>query len=37
LTIVVAFASSTAIGVVFGFAPAPSASRLDPVEALMRE
>jgi macrolide transport system ATP-binding/permease protein len=37
LTIVVAFASSTAIGVVFGFAPARSASRLDPVEALMRE
>jgi macrolide transport system ATP-binding/permease protein len=37
VTIIVAFASSTLIGVVFGFMPARSASRLDPVEALMRE
>ena len=37
VTIVVAFGSSTLIGIVFGFMPARSASRLDPVEALMRE
>jgi macrolide transport system ATP-binding/permease protein len=36
-TIVIAFASSTLIGIVFGFMPARSASHLDPVEALMRE
>ena len=36
-TILIAFASSTLIGVVFGFMPARSASHLDPVEALMRE
>ncbi|HEY4202215.1 MAG TPA: MacB family efflux pump subunit [Devosiaceae bacterium] len=37
LSIVAAFVSSTLIGVVFGFMPARSASRLDPVEALARE
>ena len=36
-SIVVAFACSTAIGVAFGFLPARSASRLDPIEALARE
>ena len=37
ISIVAAFASSTLIGVVFGFMPARSASHLDPVEALTRE
>ena len=37
VTILVAFGSSTLIGIVFGFMPARAASRLDPVEALMRE
>lgn len=37
VTIVIAFASSTLIGVAFGFMPARAASRLDPVQALMRE
>ena len=37
LSIVAALASSTLIGVVFGFMPARSAARLDPVEALARE
>jgi macrolide transport system ATP-binding/permease protein len=32
-----AFACSTLIGVVFGFLPARSAARLDPVAALARE
>lgn len=36
-TIVAAFLSSSAIGIVFGFMPARSAARLDPVEALARE
>ena len=36
-TIIIAFVSSTLIGIVFGFMPARSASRLDPVQALMRE
>jgi macrolide transport system ATP-binding/permease protein len=36
-SIIVAFACSTAIGVAFGFLPARSASRLDPIEALARE
>jgi macrolide transport system ATP-binding/permease protein len=36
-TILAAFVSSTLIGVVFGFMPARSAARLDPVEALARE
>jgi macrolide transport system ATP-binding/permease protein len=36
-TIIAAFVSSTLIGVVFGFMPARSAARLDPVEALARE
>ena len=36
-SIVVAFAFSTLIGVVFGFMPARNAARLDPVEALARE
>jgi macrolide transport system ATP-binding/permease protein len=37
LSIIAAFASSTLIGIAFGFMPARSAARLDPVEALMRE
>ena len=36
-SIIAAFLSSTLIGIVFGFMPARSAARLDPVEALMRE
>jgi macrolide transport system ATP-binding/permease protein len=36
-SIVLAFACSTAIGVAFGFLPARSASKLDPVDALARE
>ena len=36
-SIVAAFACSTLIGVIFGFLPARSAARLDPVEALARE
>ena len=35
-SIVYAFLSSTAIGVVFGYLPARSASKLDPVVALSR-
>jgi macrolide transport system ATP-binding/permease protein len=35
--VIVAFAFSTLIGVGFGFMPARSAARLDPVEALSRE
>lgn len=37
LSIVAAFACSTLIGVLFGFLPARSAARLDPVVALSRE
>lgn len=36
-SIVVAFATSTLIGVAFGYLPARNASRLDPVEALARD
>jgi len=36
-SIVVAFACSTLIGVAFGFLPARSAARLDPVDALSRD
>jgi macrolide transport system ATP-binding/permease protein len=36
-SIIMAFACSTAIGVAFGFLPARSASKLDPIEALARE
>ena len=36
-SIVVAFACSTVIGIAFGFLPARSASKLDPIEALARE
>jgi len=36
-SIVLAFACSTAIGVLFGFLPARSAARLDPVVALARD
>jgi macrolide transport system ATP-binding/permease protein len=37
VSIVVAFLSSTAIGITFGFLPARSAAKLDPVVALNRE
>ncbi|BBO82986.1 macrolide export ATP-binding/permease protein MacB [Desulfosarcina ovata subsp. sediminis] len=37
LSIVLAFACSTFIGVLFGFLPARSAARLDPIDALARE
>jgi macrolide transport system ATP-binding/permease protein len=36
-SIIAAFACSTLIGIIFGFLPARSAARLDPVEALARE
>ncbi|HVY88905.1 MAG TPA: MacB family efflux pump subunit [Hyphomonadaceae bacterium] len=36
-SIVVAFACSTIIGIAFGFLPARSASKLDPIEALARD
>ncbi len=36
-SIIAAFGCSTLIGIVFGFLPARSAARLDPVEALARE
>ncbi|OIQ67073.1 macrolide export ATP-binding/permease protein MacB [mine drainage metagenome] len=36
-SIIAAFACSTAIGVIFGFLPARSAARLDPVTALARD
>lgn len=36
-SMVAAFITCTLIGVIFGFLPARSASRLDPVDALMRE
>ena len=35
-SIVVAFACSSLIGVIFGFLPARRAAQLDPVEALAR-
>jgi macrolide transport system ATP-binding/permease protein len=37
LSIVAAIVSSSLIGIVFGFMPARSAARLDPVQALARE
>ena len=37
LSILVAFFSSTLIGITFGFLPARAAARLDPVVALSRE
>jgi macrolide transport system ATP-binding/permease protein len=36
-SMVLAFVCSTLIGVIFGYLPARSASRLDPVDALVRE
>ena len=36
-SVLIAFACSSAIGVIFGFLPARSAARLDPVESLSRE
>ena len=36
-SIIVAFVCSTVIGIAFGFLPARSASKLDPIEALARE
>jgi macrolide transport system ATP-binding/permease protein len=36
-TVVLAFLSASLIGVTFGFMPARSASRLDPVEVLARD
>ena len=36
-SIITAFVCSTVIGIAFGFLPARSASRLDPIEALARE
>ena len=36
-SIMVAFACSTLIGIVFGFLPARSAAKLDPIEALARD
>ncbi|HTM77712.1 MAG TPA: MacB family efflux pump subunit [Devosia sp.] len=36
-TIILAFVSSSLIGVIFGFMPARAAARLDPVDALARE
>jgi macrolide transport system ATP-binding/permease protein len=36
-SIVLAFACSTIIGIAFGFLPARSASKLDPIEALARD
>ena len=37
VTIIAAFVSSSLIGIAFGFMPARSAARLDPVQALARE
>lgn len=37
ISMVAAFACSTAIGIIFGFLPASNAAKLDPVEALARE
>ena len=36
-SIIAAFACSTLIGVVFGYLPARSAARLDPIAALARD
>ena len=36
-TVVAAFLSATVIGIAFGFMPARSAARLNPVDALARE
>ena len=36
-SVLVAFGISSAIGIIFGYMPAKSASRLNPIDALQRE
>lgn len=37
IALISAFVCSTAIGIIFGFLPARSAARLNPIDALARE